>query len=228
VKRLLEVAQPADRMLATLLAETVELVQARTQDPFRKRRIHTRVLRRQRERSRRPVLLLALGLLGISAGASAAVAWGTRASPERSIAQPPAQSSAPTPRPPEDKTMTTNTPPNATAPSSTNATQAPLAPRSEAPRRLGLREPEDPTRVVEAMRALRQEKNPARARALLAEHQALHPRGALSEEVLALSIEAAVAQGDARASDFARRYLSQYPRGRFRGLALRALAHGAR
>jgi hypothetical protein len=82
---------------------------------------------------------------------------------------------------------------------------------------------EDATRVVEAIQALRTARDPARARALLNDYLKINPRGALSAEALALSIEAASAQHDPRAAEYARRYLNSYPRGKYRELARRAL-----
>jgi hypothetical protein len=76
--------------------------------------------------------------------------------------------------------------------------------------------------VLEAMRALRLEKNPVRARALLARYLQRNPGGALAEEALALSIEAAVAHHDADAAALGARYLRRYPSGPFRPLALDA------
>lgn len=83
---------------------------------------------------------------------------------------------------------------------------------------------EDPTRVVEALRALRTEQNPSRAQRLLSEYMQTNPEGALSEEALALSIEAAHARKDPAAKGYARRYLARYPGGRHRRLAERVLA----
>jgi hypothetical protein len=82
---------------------------------------------------------------------------------------------------------------------------------------------EDATKVVEAIQALRTERDPARARALLSDYLKARPRGALSGEALALSIEAASAQRDPRAAEYARRYLSSYPKGKYRELAKRAI-----
>lgn len=82
---------------------------------------------------------------------------------------------------------------------------------------------EDATRVVEAIQALRTERNPARAQTLLNDYLKQNPRGALSGDALALSIEAASAQHDPRAAEFARRYLATYPKGKYRELAKRAL-----
>jgi hypothetical protein len=74
--------------------------------------------------------------------------------------------------------------------------------------------------VLEAMRALRLEKNPGRARALLAKYLERNPNGALAEEALALTIEAAVAHHDPDAPTLGARYLRRYPSGPFRAVAL--------
>jgi hypothetical protein len=102
-------------------------------------------------------------------------------------------------------------------------------PRSEAPRAAPRRpQPEartageDPTQVLEAVRALRKQGDAAKAQALLDRYLDANPRGALSEDALALSIEAAAARKDPRAAVYARRYLERFPHGRFRNLALRA------
>jgi TolA-binding protein len=83
---------------------------------------------------------------------------------------------------------------------------------------------EDPTQVAEAVRALRKQGDFARAQALLDQYLKNNPRGALAEDALALSIEAAAARKDPRAADYARRYLARYPNGRFRAVAERALS----
>src|SRR6478752_578427 len=82
---------------------------------------------------------------------------------------------------------------------------------------------EDATHVVQAIQALRTERDPARAQALLNEYLKANPRGALSGDALALSIEAASAQHDPRAAEYARRYLASFPKGKYRDLAKRAL-----
>ena len=82
---------------------------------------------------------------------------------------------------------------------------------------------EDATEVFEALHALRKERDPIRAQALLDSYLHAHPRGALSADALALSIEAAAARDDPRAADYAQRYLSAYPKGKHRALATRAL-----
>ena len=83
---------------------------------------------------------------------------------------------------------------------------------------------EDPSEVVMAVEALRKQRDPARAAKLLAQYLAAHPGGALVEEAVALSIEAAAARHDPAAADFARRYLRDYPNGRFRQTAEAALS----
>jgi hypothetical protein len=86
---------------------------------------------------------------------------------------------------------------------------------------------EDPSLVAEAMRALRLDHAPVRARALAAAYLARHPRGALAEEALAISIEAAVEHRDPDARQLGAGYLKAHPTGQLRWLAERALASGA-
>jgi hypothetical protein len=82
---------------------------------------------------------------------------------------------------------------------------------------------EDASAVAAAMRALRVEKDPARARGLLSRYLAEHPNGALAEEALAMSIEAAIAHHDTDVTALASRYLRLYPHGSFQSLARNAL-----
>jgi hypothetical protein len=82
---------------------------------------------------------------------------------------------------------------------------------------------EDPTEVLGAMKALRAEHDPAKAQGLLNDYMKRHPNGVLSEDALALSIEAAAARRDPRAKDYARRYLAKFPNGKYSALATRAL-----
>ena len=84
---------------------------------------------------------------------------------------------------------------------------------------------EDASHVVEAIQALRTGRDPARAQGLLNDYLKTHPHGVLSGDALALSIEAASAQHDPRAADYARRYLASFPKGKYRELAKRALDH---
>jgi hypothetical protein len=81
---------------------------------------------------------------------------------------------------------------------------------------------EETQAVLAGMRALRLDHDPVRARMLLARYLGRHPNGALAEEALALSIEAAVAHHDGDAVALGARYLRRYPAGPFRALALQA------
>jgi hypothetical protein len=80
---------------------------------------------------------------------------------------------------------------------------------------------EDTTPVLAAIRALRVEANPVRARRLLAGYLDRYPNGSLAEEALAMTIEAAVAHGDGDATVLARRYVRRYPGGHFSAMARR-------
>jgi hypothetical protein len=95
----------------------------------------------------------------------------------------------------------------------------PRHPASPAPAPATPQAEQDTQIVLEGMRALRLEHDPVRARALLGGYLEHHPNGALAEEALALSIEAAVAHHDPDASVLASRYLRRYPAGPFRALA---------
>jgi hypothetical protein len=76
--------------------------------------------------------------------------------------------------------------------------------------------------VLAGMRALRLDHDPVRARGLLARYLERRPNGALAEEALALTIEAAVAHHDGDAGALGARYLRRYPAGPFRALALQS------
>jgi hypothetical protein len=78
------------------------------------------------------------------------------------------------------------------------------------------RRSDDSSLVFDAVHALRQDGAPIHALELLQEYSQLHPRGPLSEEVLALSIEAATMCRDPRAQALIDQYLSRYPTGHFR------------
>lgn len=77
--------------------------------------------------------------------------------------------------------------------------------------------------VQGAVAALRSGEDPEKAERLLAEYRKNSTSGSLDEEALALSIEVALAKKDPRARDYARRYLRDYPQGKFKSLAERAL-----
>jgi hypothetical protein len=104
------------------------------------------------------------------------------------------------------------TPPAANAPLERPSTRA----KTAAP----LKDGEDPIPVLEAIRALRYHGDPASAGVLLAQYLRAHPHSVLSEDAYALSIEAAIARRDPRAAELTRRYLAQFPNGRYRAFAL--------
>ena len=76
--------------------------------------------------------------------------------------------------------------------------------------------------VLAGMRALRVDHDPVRARGLLARYLERQPEGALAEEALALTIEAALAHQDDDAAALGGLYLRRYPGGPFKALAFRA------
>ncbi len=102
-----------------------------------------------------------------------------------------------------------------------NQAVAPRARRSAAPVSPSA-SPSDVARIHEAAKALRGDRDPARALRLLESSEKV--RGPLAEEALALRIEAASAGRDPRAKPLAHSYLARYPGGRYRELARRTLA----
>jgi hypothetical protein len=87
-----------------------------------------------------------------------------------------------------------------------------------------LAQEEDPARLLEAIRTLRSEGDAVRAGALLADYLRTYPRSPMTEDALALSIEAAVARHDSRsATESVRQYLAEFPTGRYRIFASRAV-----
>jgi hypothetical protein len=214
-------------------------------DPFCKRRILVRLERGSNLRRRatrfwlRPIVIAALlvsgtamaelghryvfhgsGLFGLLQTPSATSA-SVKASP-RSATLPKLAASAPL------ATAGEVAPPAASDPSAASAASAlpdavPSAARPAKNGRSRAESSEDARHVVEAIQALRTERDPARAQALLNDYLKANPRGALSGDALALSIEAASARRDPRAAEYARRYLASYPKGKYRDLAKRAL-----
>ncbi len=212
--------------------------------PARKQRLLHGILLRQQVRRTSPSRLLrpvfVVGVLSL-AGATAAATIGRRVWNDRHAAPAVNAPAAPAPtttrraRPARATVAIADEAP-ALAPEATAPPRA--VRRSKPPARVRittlrvpngrLAESEDPSRVVDAVHALRAEHDPARASRLLADYLARYPHGALAEEAIALSIEAAAATHDPAAMVFAEHYLRQYPSGRFRGTAEQALSRRAR
>jgi len=97
-------------------------------------------------------------------------------------------------------------------------------PQSSHPRRAAkAASPEDLQMLQDAIRALRVERNPTRARALLAAYLDRYPRSELAEEALVTLIQAAAAHHDSDVQALAARYFRTYPRGTFRSSVEQAL-----
>lgn len=234
---------PAEEVLADLIRASEPVVVT----PARKQRVLNRVLLRQTSRrptgSRmlRPVFVISVLSL---AGATAAATIGRRAWIE-GRAQSTARSAEPL-APIATKTKHARSKaaqvaeddlagdavdemldaPAASEPAPVRVTPRALRrPAHVASRSRAIHSSEDPSRVVDAIQALRTDRDPARAGRLLAEYLTRYPHGALAEEAVALSIEAAAARHSPSAAGFAERYLREYPRGRFRHTAEQALEH---
>jgi hypothetical protein len=215
----------------------VELLRAA--DPYevpagRKQRVRLRLqpaLRARAPRLLRPVIVV--GAAVIACGAASAALGPFRGWPARTyqrIVGAPSTPLAAGP-PPRARRVTAARPAEPIAPPSVEASAPALAavePARAAPS-VKRRPPpavsdEDTASVMEAMRALRLENNPVRARALLAHYLERHPNGTLADEALAMTIQAAVSHHDADAPALAARYLKLHPNGPFRALAAQTLA----
>jgi hypothetical protein len=230
VKRLVEddALENTERRLADLFRSAAPF----QVDPFRKRRILVRLERGGpvvRPFWLRPAIIATLLVSG-----TAAAAFGQHYAPLSGLLGMSAPSPAPSPSqtlparpaPAQRAGVSSETPasenPEPAAPEPSDSAQSP-AHSFKNSSRVRLDSGEDPSHVVEAIQALRTERDPARAQGLLNEYLKAHPHGVLSGDALALSIEAASAQHDPRAADYARRYLVSFPKGKYRELAKRAL-----
>lgn len=108
-------------------------------------------------------------------------------------------------------------------PIATSSSSAPGAPNVASGQRPPQATPEESQLLLEAMRALRVERSPSRARGILATYLARHPKGALAEEALVMLTEAAAMNGDGDAPALAARYFAQYPNGEFADQVRRAV-----
>lgn len=229
-----EFSSESERRIAELLA-TLEPYKP---NPARKHSLGLKLAARRPHAALR-ILRPVAGLALLFAGTAAAATLGERlwsepiveqAPPEIPVARslaPPAKPKAATRATPDAPAKTSETAESIAVPGPLRKAQRPsIAPpraANSAPKK-AVRSSEDPRPVAEALRALRKERDPARAQSLLSEYMRASPQGALSEEALALSIEAAHARKDPAAKGHARRYLARYPAGRHRRLAERVLA----
>ncbi|MFZ5894046.1 MAG: hypothetical protein ACOY0T_23485 [Myxococcota bacterium] len=226
MKRLTEQSFPAETPESKLAALVARAAPFRA-NPFRKRML----LQRLSRAAEKPALgfakpafaLLALAVLGTAGVAGASYGWfGNREEPAPvAVSQvapntPSKPVSVPRKAPAVEEKAELPTPEPAKS-SEAARNRRPGGLRSRAV------EGEDPSEVLEAIRALRKQGDAARAQVLLDQYLKTHPSGALSEQALVLSIEAALARHDPRASDYARRYLARFPNGRYRSLAQRVL-----
>lgn len=108
-----------------------------------------------------------------------------------------------------------------TTPTATTATAAPPS----APLPSASAEPaksmDEAELVLDGLRALRKEGDPARARALFSQYLAKHPNGALADDALGYQMEAADRAGSPDAARLANAYLAARPAGRYVSLATR-------
>lgn len=230
MKRLIE-----DPKQGEALAELVRSAEPYRPNPFSKRLVHARLERSsaQGARSRRRFALMAsAGVLGVSAVAFAAYEALRAPEPAAPVASQPAVIAPPASVAEVAPVVPAPSIVRSEPPAARSGAPLPASPESSAGRAVAARPPpragEDPAAVLEAVRALRREGDPARAQQLLDRYLADNPKGALREDALALAMEAAAARQDPRAADYARRYLARYPAGRFRSVAERLLARSSR
>lgn len=229
MKRLIDEAVPLDSK-EQRLAELFAAVPRSTPDPFRKRRIRARLRDGASGHSARVRLVelrwaFIIGSLIFATTAAAMVTrqmgfWGKSTSAPQVDTGSSAAKVMPTdaPRAVEKAAIAAPEPselPTPRAESKPIGSHSPTTPS------------EDPTLVAAAIDALRNRHNPAKARSLLNQYLRENPRGALAEEALALSIEAADAMKDPQSSSLGCRYIALYPNGRHRSLATRACGRSA-
>lgn len=209
-------------------------------DPFRKRRVLVSLSRLHTRRVSpfwlRPVIVATLLVSGTATAALGHryVTHGTglfgfgapvaTVTPNVQAVQPHAHAAAASPAVANDAPAASEAPVDSTPTDAVDPPAGAVRPAAKGSAHARSDSNEDATHVVEAIQALRTEKDPSRAQGLLSDYLKTHPNGVLSEDAMALSIEAASAQHDPRAADYARRYLAKFPQGKYRDLANRALA----
>jgi len=230
VEPLNRTGSPSDEPEARLI-ELLSAAAPTTLPESQKRASLAAILSPEQPRSRSGLRLgrpaIVFGILFFLAGASAAATLGARWIAERQAAAPQVMG-----RSAAQPSTTVRSYPAATSPApmvEQSAEEVPLIP-TVAPSRASLaRSPrprqshgENPSAVMAAVKALRQDHDPAQARRLLREYLRLYPRGSLAEEARALSFEAARAAHSPDAVVLANEYLTLYPHGRFQKAAQQA------
>ena len=221
MKRLLESHDPndgAERQLASLLG----VLSPTTPEPFRKERIRAQLGLRLFGSSQlgsfhrwRWVLVGSVIVFGSVAAAMVGRSNASRQPMVASVATSQALAAASSANSKQPPFVQEDVPASEPIPTSPNVNGKPLA-------RTASTAGEDPSLVAQAIQALRNDHEPARARRLLDRYLKANPHGALAEEALTLSIEASNALGDPRAANLGCKYLATYPSGRHRALASRA------
>lgn len=222
MKRMLEMPEiddPGDRRLASLFGA----VRPSRSDPVRMQRIRARIgahLNRHsvpnRPRTLQWVIVGSVLIVGTAGAAILGARFHASSHLEPSVS--PSPNLAASAKPSDLGAVAVATPEE---PKSAQPEPAASVPHVRSVNHTSAVSSEDPTLVAAAIQALRKNHDPARARRLLNQYLRANPHGALAEEALALSIEAANDMGDPRTATLACRYLSLYPNGRSRALASR-------
>ncbi len=221
MQRLSESNPPGGTAEAALVS-AIASVEAVVASDVRQRRILAAVLARTQMRRPgvsaaiflRPAIAGAILVMGGAATAAATIGHTWVAHEWRRLTRQPVAVAAAAPRP-----RVAHPRPAPAEPPAPEAPAPAVAPPHLRGPRISARVPaargEDPSALVDAVRALRSEHDPQTAARLLEGYLRTYPHGALAEEALALQIEAAANMKSPRAATFAEQYLRAYPNGRF-------------
>ena len=217
LRKCLDSSDPIHARAAALVSSVDPLPVSRS----RMRRVRRRLDERRRgvgSKLLRPAVVVGM-LLGLTAVAAAT--WGTIRAVRSRAAEP--VSETPTATPVHVEAPKRAVPALVTTPPASAEPEPASKPEKPAPRAPAANASSEAALVQGAVAALRRDRDPEKATRLLDEYRKRNPGGALSEEALALAMEAALVRKDPRAVKLARQYLANYPNGRFRQMAMRAL-----